>query len=28
MKLAIFGGKQVRNTMLAYGRQCIDEEDI
>ncbi|HEY8803603.1 MAG TPA: UDP-4-amino-4,6-dideoxy-N-acetyl-beta-L-altrosamine transaminase [Clostridium sp.] len=28
MKLAIFGGKQVRSTMLAYGRQCIDEEDI
>ena len=28
MKLAILGGKQVRNTMLTYGRQCIDEEDI
>jgi len=28
MKLAIFGGKQVRDTYLAYGRQCIDEEDI
>ncbi len=28
MKLAIFGGKQVRSTMLTYGRQCIDDEDI
>jgi perosamine synthetase len=28
MKLAIFGGKQVRDTMLTYGRQSIDDEDI
>ncbi len=28
MKLAIFGGKQVRDTMLTYGKQSIDDEDI
>lgn len=27
-KLAINGGKPVRDTYLSYGRQCIDEEDI
>ena len=28
MELAINGGKPIRNKMLAYGRQWIDEEDI
>lgn len=27
-ELAIFGGKPVRSSMLQYGRQCIDEDDI
>ena len=27
-KLAINGGKPVRNSKLYYGRQCIDEDDI
>lgn len=27
-KLAIFGGKPVRETKIYYGRQCIGEEDI
>lgn len=27
-KLAVFGGKPVRNNYLAYGRQTIDDEDI
>lgn len=27
-KLAIYGGKPVRDTLLPYGRQSIDEEDI
>ena len=26
--LAIEGGRPVRATMLPYGRQCVDEEDI
>ncbi|MBU8881200.1 UDP-4-amino-4,6-dideoxy-N-acetyl-beta-L-altrosamine transaminase [Bacillus sp. FJAT-29790] len=28
MTLAIFGGKPVRDTYLAYGQQWIDEEDV
>lgn len=27
-KLAIYGGKPVRDSYLPYGRQCIDDEDI
>lgn len=27
-KLAVYGGKPVRNNYLAYGRQTIDDEDI
>ncbi|SFJ77655.1 UDP-4-amino-4,6-dideoxy-N-acetyl-beta-L-altrosamine transaminase [Halobacillus dabanensis] len=27
-KLAIFGGEPVRNTLLPYGRQSIDDQDI
>lgn len=27
-KLAINGGKPIRDTYLSYGRQCIDEKDI
>jgi perosamine synthetase len=28
VQLALFGGEPVRNTLLPYGRQWIDEEDI
>ncbi len=27
-KLAVFGGKPVRDTKIFYGHQCIDEDDI
>ncbi|KYH34826.1 UDP-4-amino-4,6-dideoxy-N-acetyl-beta-L-altrosamine transaminase [Clostridium tepidiprofundi DSM 19306] len=27
-KLAINGGKPIRETLLSYGKQCIDDEDI
>lgn len=27
-KLAIYGGKPIRNTKIAYGKQTVDEEDI
>lgn len=27
-KLAIFGGKPIRNTYLTYGKQSIDDEDV
>ena len=27
-RLAILGGKPVRNTFLAYGRQWIDDHDV
>ena len=28
MNLALYGGEPVRKTLLGYGRQCIDENDI
>jgi perosamine synthetase len=28
MELAIFGGKPVRNSVIAYGKQSIDDEDV
>ena len=27
-KLAILGGKPVRDNKIYYGRQCVDEDDI